>query len=103
MTANKQTSQRGTSWRRWFTNVAFRKGFDDYRAAKGYANEYDRRSESWQWMYEAGRLFAADPASHRYKSTPDDAKKITAALIKAYKISLATPVLTNTTHPRGLR
>lgn len=58
MTKNVERSGRGTAWRN-FVNTAFVRGFDDVAAGRDFAAEYDRRSESWQWSYEAGRQFQA--------------------------------------------
>ena len=87
--ANIQKSQRGTSWRNWFTDNAFRRGFTDRRSGLCFAAEYDSRSEAWQWMYEAGRLFAADPTSRRFKRMPEKGEPIKPTLVKAYRMSLA--------------
>lgn len=88
--ANVEKSRRGISWNRWFTDPAFRRGFSERREGLGFCSEFDTRSTRWQWMYEAGRLFAADRSSGRWKRMPHERKGVTTTLIKAYRLSLAT-------------
>lgn len=83
--ANIEKSSRATAWDRWFTDSAFRRGFDDRRHGRGFAEEYDRRSVAWQTMYESGRLFAASPASRRWKAMPEDGRAVSKTLITAYR------------------
>jgi hypothetical protein len=36
----------------------FRRGFDDQRAGRGFADDYERQSTAFQEQYERGRQFA---------------------------------------------
>ena len=58
MAKNAERSRRGTSLQN-FCDKAFERGFADVQAGRGFTAEYDARSKSWQWTYEAGRQFAA--------------------------------------------
>lgn len=83
--ANSYTSRRGTAWSRWFTNPAFRKGFNDARNRNPFDVKYDVRSLQWQTMYEMGRQFGFSPRSTRWRYMPKDATGVTKTLVVAWR------------------
>lgn len=80
---NVRTSRRATAWDRIIVTGPFRRGFEDVRTRAGWAREYDSRSVQWQFFYEMGRIFAADPSSSLWRKLPKSRRAVLHELCRA--------------------